>query len=105
MRRLLERIEIAPSITSPRGPGTEAAPSPCPARLFGGESQMISGRKRRLGRQFGLGLLVLGRELGDEFAGAQHVFDRADALAAAPDVAPGLGLLVAARAEVHGRRI
>jgi hypothetical protein len=50
-------------------------------------------------------LLVLFGELGHQFARGQHRVDGADALAAAPDVAPGLGVLVAARTEVHGRRI
>src|SRR5512144_2384648 len=37
----------------------------------------------------------------DHLAGRPHVVDVADALAAAPDVAPGLLFHVAARAEVH----
>src|SRR5665213_2740185 len=62
-------------------------------------------REAGLPRQGGLGGFVFGGQPGDEFAGRRDRRDRADALAAAPDVAPGLGLLVAAGAEVHLGRI
>src|SRR6202041_2349701 len=56
-------------------------------------------------RQLGLGGFVFGRQPRHQFAGGGDVLDRADALAAAPDVAPGLGLLVAAGAEIHLRGV
>src|SRR3974390_3287434 len=41
----------------------------------------------------------------DELSGRLHRLDRADALAAAPDVAPCLGVRSASRGEVHRLRI
>src|ERR1700753_3659762 len=52
-----------------------------------------------------LGRVVFALEPRHHLAGRRHMLHRADALAAAPDVLPRLGLGVAARAEIHLRRI
>ena len=52
-----------------------------------------------------LGRLVFAGQAINHVAGGLDFLHRPDALAAAPDIAPGLGLLVAAGPEVHLRRI
>src|SRR5262245_40343714 len=53
------------------------------------------------GEQGGARRLVLGLEPRRDLGGGWGIEDLADALAGAPDIAPRLGLGVAARAEVH----
>ncbi len=60
-----------------------------------------TGRYGLAGEQRGARGLVLGLEPGHDLGGGRGVEDLADALAGAPDVAPRLGLGVAARGEVH----
>src|SRR5579885_3354246 len=69
------------------------------SRLLGGLFQ--TGGDGFAGRERGARRLVLGLEPGHDVGGRRGVVDLADALARAPDVAPRLGLLVAAGAEIH----
>ncbi len=75
----------------------ERAASAAPIRLF-----------RRFGvtvHQPFFGCKIFIREAVDHFGGWYDLFHRANTLAAAPDVFPGLFVLVAARAEVHLGRV
>src|SRR5689334_19599627 len=56
---------------------------------------------RRLRCQALLGFAILPHEARDEIRGGKNVIDQADALAATPDIAPRLALLVAARSKIH----
>src|SRR5690606_20861778 len=65
-----------------------------------------SGRlERRARRDAGPRLVVLALEARHHLGGARHLVDDADALAAAPDVLPGLGLAALAATELHGAHV